>query len=85
MQRDDAGRQRLRAGDLLYETDVVVTESSGHAHVTFVDDAMVSVRPNSRLEIVEYKFDEINPETSIVKFNLTKEQPRGFWSSGRSC
>lgn len=83
LQRDDAGRQRLRAGDLLYETDVVVTESNGHAHVTFVDDAMVSVRPNSRLEIVEYKFDEINPETSIVKFNLTQGTARAV--SGRAA
>ena len=83
LQRDGAGRQRLRAGDLLYETDVVETESNGHAHVTFVDDALVSVRPNSRLEIVEYKFDEINPETSIVKFNLTQGTARAV--SGRAA
>jgi len=76
LQREGVSRQRLRAGDLLHQSDTVVTESNGHAHITFVDNAMVSVRPNSRLEIVEYKFDEINPENSIVKFNLLQGTAR---------
>ena len=33
-------------------------------HVRFVDDAVLSIRPLSELEILAYRFDEENPEKS---------------------
>jgi len=69
---DSGGNQleRLRAGDLVGESDLILTESSGHVHIKFVDNALISIRPNSKLEIIEYKFDADQPGKSIVKFNL---------------
>ena len=35
----------------------------GHVHIRFVDDAVLSVRPLSELEIIAYRFDQENRET----------------------
>jgi hypothetical protein len=67
---------RLSAGDFVRERDTIVTGSNGHVHIKFVDDALISIRPNSRLEIVRYQFDGDRPEDSIVKFNLMEGTAR---------
>ena len=56
--------------------DRIVTESNGHVHIHFVDEALVSVRPNSELEILTYHYDTENPEQSSVKFNLVEGTAR---------
>ena len=61
---------RLRAGALIHEGDLLRTESSGHIHVQFRDSGVISIRPNSELQIEVFQFDEKNPEASSVKFNL---------------
>ena len=68
----------LRAGELLPLSsgselrvgDQLVTPANGHVHVRFVDGALVSLRPSSRLNIYEYRFDSQNPAASSVKFDL---------------
>jgi len=80
-QRNRVGR--LSSGDMIRERDTIVTGSNGHAHIKFIDDALISIRPNSRLEIVKYQFNEGRPEDSIVKFSLIEGTARSV--SGRAA
>ena len=74
---------RIRRGDFVREGDVIRTESSGHVHVQFIDQAVLSVRPMSELEVIAYRFDEVNPENSLVKLNLIEGTARTV--SGRAA
>src|SRR5690606_23096376 len=60
------------------ERDVIETGGNGHVHVRFVDQALVSVRPSSKLEIVHYRYDAANPAASAVKFNLMEGTTRAI-------
>jgi hypothetical protein len=73
-----ASRQRLQAGDAVRVGDRLYTEAGGHLHVRFVDDALVSVRPSSSLDIVRYDYDAKNPEGSAVKFELSEGVARAI-------
>ena len=42
---------RLNSGALLYEGDTLKTESSGHIHLQLRDSGILSLRPNSELQI----------------------------------
>ncbi len=63
-------RQRVQVGTDIRVQDQITTEANGHVHIRFVDQALMSLRPRTRLEIVSYHFDAERPERSIVKFNL---------------
>ncbi len=73
-----ASRQRLKAGDAVRVGDRLYTEAGGHVHVRFVDDALVSVRPSSTLDIVRYDYDAKNPSDSAVKFELSEGVARAI-------
>ena len=60
----------LARGSQLLVGDSISTQANGHAHLRFVDGALVSVRPASTLKIVEYRFDRNNPSASVVRFQL---------------
>ena len=78
-----AGGQKslLKKGDSLQEGDSVLTGPSGQVHVRFVDGALVSVRPASRLAIEAYrKEDEGNG--GAIRFKLesgTVRSVTGKW------
>jgi hypothetical protein len=55
---------RIMAGDRLD------TAEGGHVHIRFVDGALVSVRPGSRLWVEDYKYDPQHVSTSLVRFKL---------------
>lgn len=59
-------------------SDRIETESNGHVHIRFVDDALVSVRPNSHLTIQRYDYDVSQPELSAVKFELQEGVTRAI-------
>lgn len=67
---------RVRIGDLVREGDTVRTESTGHVHLRFIDNAVLSVRPRSELQVLAYRFDEANPQNSLVKLNLIEGTAR---------
>ncbi len=71
-------REAISVGMPVHVNDRILTESSGHVHIRFVDDALVSVRPGSRLEILRYDFDLERPEQSTVKFNLVEGVTRAI-------
>jgi len=74
---------RLNSGALLYEGDTLKTESSGHIHLQLRDSGILSLRPNSELQIEVFQFDEGNPEASTVKFNLLRGTTRSV--SGKAA
>ena len=74
----DGTRELLQQGSWVAEGDKIVTQSNGHVHVRFVDDALVSVRPNSQLLIDRYDYNARFPERSAVKFELQEGVARAI-------
>lgn len=72
----------IRAGTIIKVSDQVITESNGHVHIRFVDQALVSVRPDSTLQIQRYDFDPANPEGSSIKLNLVEGVTRAISGDG---
>lgn len=72
----DAQVSRAKNGDFVREGDTIRTESNGHVHIRFVDEAILSVRPLSELQIIAYRFDQENPSNSQVKLNLIEGTAR---------
>ncbi len=63
---------RVKKDDAIAPGQVIVTGTSGHVHIRFVDDAFVSVRPNSKLQIEQYAYDEREPKNNRVRFSLSQ-------------
>lgn len=73
----------VKQGSQVRVHDRVVTSTSGHVHIRFVDDALLSVRPDSRLEITRYDYDPARPALSAVKFDLIEGVTRAI--SGKAA
>ena len=84
----ERGSQRLpaKAGMPLQVTDSVVTGSDGSAGITFVDNSLLSVGPNSVLAIERFAFNSTTHEgtfdttlrkgtLSVVSGKLAKQSP----------
>ena len=71
-------RRRIEMGMPVDAGDFVRTEPNGHVHIRFIDNALVSVRPDSRLEIVRYEYNRDNPGRSMVKFSLEEGVTRSI-------
>lgn len=75
---DGQARKALRVGSEIRVSDRIVTGASGHVHIRFIDQALVSVRPSSRLDVVRYDFKQSRPEDSSVKFHLREGVTRAI-------
>ncbi|QFY88987.2 FecR domain-containing protein [Magnetovirga frankeli] len=62
----------LNTGDPIRVGDRLRTAANGHLHIRFIDQALVSLRPNSRLLVERYQFDAARPQDSTVKFSMDK-------------
>ena len=78
----DGSRQLLSSGSPVYAQDRIFTETNGHVHIRFVDQALVSVRPDSQLEIVQYDFNPDQPRLSSIKLNLQEGVTRSISGQG---
>jgi len=58
--------------------DRIETAVGGHVHIRFVDGALVSVRPTSRLVVEDYQYDLVKPLQSLVRFRLEKGVTRAI-------
>lgn len=76
-------RKRIEADTEIHVGDQVITQSNGTVHINFIDHASVAVRQDSHLEIINYKYDEVNPQNSRVKFNLVHGVTRAI--SGKAA
>lgn len=63
--------------------DIVKTPAGGHVHVKFIDGALVSVRPDSRLQIEAYTYIVERPSESTVRFTLEAGSARAI--SGKAA
>lgn len=77
------GSVRLQAGADIYPSDIIQTRASGHAHLRFIDGALMSVRPSSRLTIEAYNYDPIIPANNRVSFKLEEGIARSI--SGKAA
>jgi hypothetical protein len=68
----------LQRGSKIHSGDRIETAEGGHVHIRFVDGAMVSVRPTSRLIVEEYQYDARKVAQSSVKFRLEKGVTRAI-------
>lgn len=75
-------RQAVAPGTEIRATDRILTEANGHVHIRFVDQALVSVRPDSRLEIVQYDYNADQPAQSTIKLNLEEGITRSISGHG---
>jgi|TARA_B110000305_G_scaffold56254_1_gene62140 hypothetical protein len=73
----------VKPGSQVRVHDQIVTSTNGHVHIRFVDDALISVRPDSRLEITRYDYDPARPALSTVKFDLIEGITRAI--SGKAA
>ena len=65
-------------GAEIYPGDRIETSEGGHVHIRFVDGALVSVRPTSRLVVEDYQFDPQRVSESLVRFRLEKGVTRAI-------
>ncbi len=80
----DKSRQQIMPGTQVHASDGILTEANGHVHIRFVDQGLVSVRPDSRLEIVQYQYNPDQPEQSSIKLHLQEGVTRSISGRGAS-
>lgn len=60
-----AVQQPAQAGDVVRQSDVLITGAQGAVGVTFIDNSRLSAGPNSRIELKQFRF---NPTTQDGEF-----------------
>ena len=58
-------QQPAKAGDLVQQSDVLITGANGAVGLTFIDSSRLSAGPNSRIELKQFRF---NPTTHDGEF-----------------
>jgi FecR protein len=76
--RMDGSRESIRRGSAIQVGDRVETAGNGHVHVRFIDNGVVSVRPESVLEVQSYRFDAQNPSVNEVRLRLDQGASRSI-------
>ena len=54
--------QPIAIGDHVFQSDVIVTAAGGSVGITFVDNSMMSLGPDSRLVLDNFRFDSTTHE-----------------------
>ena len=54
-----------KPGDLVQQSDVIITGANGTVGLTFIDSSRLSAGPNSRIELKQFRF---NPTTQDGEF-----------------
>jgi len=62
----------LKRQDAIFVGDIIETNQSSHLHIKFIDDGRISIRPESRLHIESYVYDQDTPKNSAIRFFLEK-------------
>ena len=61
VERSGAG-QPIAVGDHVFQADTIVTAAGGSVGITFVDNSMMSLGPDSRLALDKFQFDTTTHE-----------------------
>lgn len=79
---DAAGKPKaLARGDRVALGQTLETGGNGHVHLRMVDNAFVSLRPNTRFRIEDYNYDSLDSANNRVKFVLEKGVARSITGS----
>jgi len=62
----DGKRLPVKAGDALYEKDVLQTDADGSVGITFTDNTVLSLGPGSEAALSEYTFDSSNFQGAML-------------------
>lgn len=62
--------ETVRRGTQILPGDRLDTADGGHLHIRFIDGALVSIRPGSRMLVEDYKYDPQRVSMSLVRFKL---------------
>jgi hypothetical protein len=62
--------ETVHRGSPILAGDRLDTAEGGHVHIRFIDGALVSVRPGSRMWVQDYRYDPQNVSMSLVRFKL---------------
>ena len=76
------GNTLIKAGTELNEGDKIETLSNGHVYIKFVDNGLVSIRPDSQLLIEHYQYNPEAPSESVIKFDLSEGVMRSISGAG---
>ena len=68
----------VRRGTPIHAGDRIETAEGGHVHIRFIDGALVSVRPTSRLVVEDYQYNPQQVKQSLVRFRLDKGVTRAI-------
>ena len=60
----------LAENSVVEQGDTLVSEKNTYAKIQFTDNSKITLRPNSQLSIEEFSFDEAQPQSDNVVFNL---------------
>lgn len=66
----------LKRGAMLTAGQTITTGANGHAHLRFIDQAFISVRPDSELRIEQYLYDAETPANNRIKLMLVQGTSR---------
>jgi hypothetical protein len=70
--------EAVRRGTPIHPGDRIETSEGGHVHIRFIDGALVSVRPTSRLVVEDYQYNAQQLAQSSVRFRLEKGVTRAI-------
>jgi hypothetical protein len=62
----------LARNSVVEEGDTVITEKGTYARLKFSDNSEITLRPNTRLTITRYTYDQVKPKEDNAVFSLVK-------------
>lgn len=74
----DGTPETVQRGSVVMPGDRLDTAEGGMVHVRFIDGALVSLRPGSRLWVQDYRYDPHQVANSLVRFRLDKGVARAI-------
>lgn len=66
------GLSSLQPGDFLQEGDLIQTGGDGWAHLLFVDDTLLTLGPNTQVELTRLFMDPSNEAKTSIQVNVLK-------------
>jgi len=76
--RADGAQVQLQRGSAIHVGDRIETSANGHVHMRFVDNAAISVRPESVLQVQAYQFDVQKPKDNEIRLRVEKGAARSI-------
>lgn len=68
----DGKSRPLKRKSEFYSGETLKTGADGRAQIKFIDDALVSLRPNTEFRVDEYRYDPANKDINSSATTLTK-------------